>query len=91
MNFWPASLPFIKLPEPWSHSRICLVDVGARGGASRNWLRFSENMSFVFFEPDQAEARRLRTRFTLPKQAMAKVYGSALGSSEKTVFLNVTK
>lgn len=79
------------LPAPWSNQRICFVDVGARGGPPSNWTNFLNQIYYVCFEPDPAEAETLRRFFGHSKHLEATVVEAALGSSRGSGELYLTR
>ena len=36
------------------------IDIGSRGGLSRDWEKVKDLIQVVFFEPDEEEAKRLK-------------------------------
>jgi FkbM family methyltransferase len=68
--------------------RICLVDVGGAGGLQAKWLKHADLLSPVLFEPNKAEAAKLRGFIsTFPG---GKVVEAALADSASTKMLNLT-
>jgi len=63
---------------------ICIVDVGARGGFQSHWDGIRELCTFVGFEPDPVEAKRLSTN----AQSNERYLAHALSSQEGTAILH---
>ena len=63
-------------PIPPDSERLCLVDVGAMGGVQAKWQPRLMSITPVLFEPNPAEADKLRTQF-----ASATVVEAALSNT----------
>lgn len=79
------------LPSPWLKQRVAYVDVGARGGPPRSWLKLTNQIAYVCFEPDEEEARQLKVAFSANDNFKATVLPKALGAKQGAVTLNLTK
>lgn len=82
---------FPPLPTPWSKQTLVYVDVGARGGPPSHWLKLTEQIDYICFEPDPLEAESLRRFFDSRGEFEALVIAKALGSHRGTVSLNLTR
>ena len=51
-------------PVSPDREHLRLIDVGARGGVQEKWQPHLESITPILFEPDPAEAEKLRARFT---------------------------
>jgi len=79
------------LPSPWLEQRVTYVDVGARGGPPRSWLKLTNQIVYVCFEPDEEEARELKIAFSANDNFKATVSPNALGAKRGSATLNLTK
>ncbi|MDB5396955.1 MAG: methyltransferase FkbM family [Rhodospirillales bacterium] len=68
-------------------SPLALVDIGAAGGLQRKWAKYRRRISPVMFEPNPAEAARLRR--SRPTYPSALVMEHGLGESNRTYTLNL--
>lgn len=82
---------FLPLPSPWSAQAVVYVDVGARGGPPSSWLKLTNRIEYICFEPDPLEADSLRRFFDSRDEFKGLVMAKALGSHEGTVNLNLTR
>jgi len=79
------------LPMPWREEQVVFADVGARGGPPATWLRLSDRIRYICFEPDPIEAQALRDYFSKHSPAQISVIEAALGSQSGTGRLFLTK
>jgi len=82
---------FPPLPTPWSAQAVDYVDVGARGGPTSSWLKLTNRIEYICFEPDPAEAGSLRRFFESRQEFKGLVMARALGAHEGLVSLNLTR
>jgi FkbM family methyltransferase len=82
---------FPPLPAPWSEQELVYADVGARGGPPSNWLRLTNQIDYICFEPDPVEAESLKRFFASRKEFKGLVITTALGSHKGSVNLNLTR
>ena len=79
------------LPSPLLEQLVTYIDVGARGGPPRSWLKLTNQIEYVCFEPDEKEARELVVAFSKTNNFKATVSPKALGATGGSATLHLTK
>lgn len=79
------------LPLPWREEPVVFTDVGARGGPPAAWLRLSDEIQYLCFEPDPCEAQALREHFSKYSTKQISVIEAALGAQNGIGRLFLTK
>jgi FkbM family methyltransferase len=82
-----ALFNFLAGSSAGARSPLTLVDIGAAGGVQGKWRRHQRRIRAVMFEPNPAEAARLRLR--LPSSSGALVLEYGLAAAAGTYTLNV--
>lgn len=70
---------------------VVFADVGARGGPPQNWLRLGGKINYICFEPDPFEAEIIERDFFSKKQFEGVVLQEALGATDHTGTLHLTR
>jgi FkbM family methyltransferase len=60
-----SDLASTLLPALWPDNKVYLIDVGGAGGIQQKWLRYSNSIVPVLFEPNPEEAQKLRSTLKL--------------------------
>jgi FkbM family methyltransferase len=79
-----------ELPLPFSKTALSYIDIGARGGPPSNWLKLGQQMNYLCFEPDPAEAEALRLVFSRTPNFRGVVSQCALGATSGSATLYLT-
>ena len=79
-----------ELPLPFSKTALSYIDIGARGGPPSNWLKLGQQMNYLCFEPDPAEAEALRLVFSQTPNFRGAVSECALGATSGSATLYLT-
>ncbi|CAB1056255.1 hypothetical protein D1BOALGB6SA_991 [Olavius sp. associated proteobacterium Delta 1] len=87
LKFWKKE-PLPQLSAALKEARVKVVDVGARGGAIKELIRFAPFIHYVAIEPEQKARNQLK--FEAPWQNVTTV-PYALGLAEGKHTLHVTK
>lgn len=87
-----GNLPkFPPMPDFLSEERVGFADVGARGGPPQSWLRVGGKIIYICFEPDPLEAQKIKEDFFANKQFEGVVLETALGATDHTGTLHLTR
>ena len=79
-----------ELPSPFAETALSYIDVGARGGPPSHWLKLGQQMNYLCFEPDPAEAEALRLVFSRTPDFRGAVSECALGATSGSATLYLT-
>jgi FkbM family methyltransferase len=79
-----------ELPLPFSKTALSYIDIGARGGPPSHWLKLGQQMNYLCFEPDPAEAEALRLVFSRTPNFRGVVSECALGATSGSATLYLT-
>ena len=79
-----------ELPSPFAEASLSYIDIGARGGPPNNWLKLGQQMNYLCFEPDPAEAEALRLVFNRTPDFRGVVSECALGATSGSATLYLT-
>ena len=79
-----------ELPSPFAETALSYIDVGARGGPPSHWLKLGQQMNYLCFEPDPAEAEALRLVFSRTPDFRGAVSECALGATSASATLYLT-
>ena len=79
-----------KLPSPFAGTALSYIDIGARGGPPSHWQKLGQQMNYLCFEPDPAEAEALRLVFSQTPNFRGVVSECALGATSGSATLYLT-